>query len=61
MALVRKAVDLKTLKTVDVCGRPYVRSPLTKEEIEHAGFKSISLPHILLQEDWHKKIGKIIF
>lgn len=60
MALQRKAVDLNTIKTIDICGRPYPRSPLTKSEIESAGFNSVALPHILLQEKWHKQVAKIM-
>ena len=60
MALVRKAVNLSELKTVDFCGRPFTRSPLTRKEIEDAGFKSISLPNISLEEKWHKSVGKAL-
>ena len=60
MALVRKAVNLSELKTVDFCGRPFTRSPLTRKEIEDAGFKSISLPNIILEEKWHKSVGKAL-
>jgi MoxR-like ATPase len=60
MALVRKPVDLNTPREVDLCGRNYVRSPLTREEIERAGFKSISLPHIKMGEKWHQAVARIM-
>ena len=60
MALVRKAIDLNKMLHAEICGEKFERSPLTREEINSAGFKVISHKNAHLNERWHKDLAELI-